>query len=98
MELQDSRHYTIDLHHLALYMCRNSGDDDLLWQRARPAKLRQLDFFAPSPTDEVLIAIAHGLLYAGECDPNSDWILDIAPLIRSGAVDWNILEAETRAR
>ena len=98
VEIQDDRRCTIDLHHLALYVSRNAGDDDALWERARPVTLRGLKMFAPSPADEVLIAIVHGLLYAGGGDPNADWILDIVPLIRSGDVDWDILEAETHAR
>ena len=94
VEIQDDRRCTIDLHHLALYVSRNAGDDDALWERARPVALRGLKMFAPSPADEVLIAIVHGLLYAGGADPNADWILDIVPLIRSGDVDWDILETE----
>ena len=91
--IKDDSGSVIDLHHNALFMCRNAGDDDGLWRRAKATNFRGFVCFAPSPADEVLISIAHGLLYADP--PVADWILDIAPLIRSGDVDWTVLEAET---
>ena len=98
LAIQDDGGHTIDLHHLASFICRNAGDDCGLWHRARPATLRGLSLFAPSPTDEVLLSIAHGLLYGGDAGPSADWIMDIAPLIRSGEVDWTVLESEACAR
>ena len=94
--IQDNSGHNVDLHHLALFMCRNVGDDDGLWQRAKTATLRGVTLHAPSPADEIVIAIAHGLLHAPS--PIADWMLDIAPLIRSGEVDWAVLESETYAR
>jgi hypothetical protein len=95
--IEDNSGCTIDLHHLALFICRNVGDDDGLWQRAKPATLRGIKLFAPSPTDELLTSIVHGQLYA-PAGSIADWVLDIAPLIRSAEVDWAVLESETRAR
>ena len=42
MEIQADGGALIDLHHLALFMCRNAGDDDNLWRRARSATFRGL--------------------------------------------------------
>ena len=71
--IQDDSGCNIDLHHLALFMCRNVGDDEGLWQRARAATLRGIALYAPSAADEVLISIAHGLLHA--LSPIADWML-----------------------
>jgi len=87
---------TVDLHHFALFMCRNVGDDNGLWERAKPVRFRGLSLLAPSPADEVVVSIAHGLLHA--LSPIADWVLDIAPLIRSGQVDWGVVEAEASNR
>ena len=98
LDLQHKDGGKVDLHHLALFICRNVNDDDDLWLRARPASLRGVSFLAPSPADEVLLSVAHGLLYTGGPSPIADWILDIAPLIRSDQMDWDVLEAETCRR
>jgi hypothetical protein len=98
LDLQHKDGGAVDLHHLALFICRNVNDDDDVWLRARPASLRGVSFLAPSPADEVLLSVAHGLLYTGGPSPIADWMLDIAPLIRSGQMDWNVLEAETCRR
>src|SRR5262249_19277847 len=62
----------------------------------RPATLRGISLVAPSPADEVLITIAHGLLHSPS--PIADWVLDVARLIRAGEVDWEVVEAETSSR
>lgn len=87
---------SVDLHSFALLMCRNAGDDDSLWARAVPAVLQGINFWVPSPTDQLLLTLAHGLLF----DPNpvADWVLDATALVRSGTIDWDLLEKETAAR
>jgi Uncharacterised nucleotidyltransferase len=87
---------SVDLHSFALLLCRNVGDDDGLWARAEPAALQGIRFFVPSPTDQLLLTLAHGLLF----DPNpvADWALDASALMRSGTVDWDLLERETAVR
>lgn len=85
----------VDLHHSALFMCREPGADEALWQRARPATLQAVPMLAPSPADELLHGLCHGALYNRE--PIADWALDAAALIRGG-VDWAVFEAEVMAR
>jgi hypothetical protein len=87
---------SVDLHCFALLMCRNMGDDDGLWARAVPAALQGIRFSVPSPTDRLLLTLAHGLLF--DPDPVADWALDASALIRSGTVDWDLLERETAMR
>jgi hypothetical protein len=86
----------VDLHHHAMYMCRNAGDDDGLWRRATPARLHGISVCAPAPTDDLLQALVHGALFSE--DPVADWALDAAGLIAGGGVDWALLEQETQAR
>lgn len=96
--VHNRRGFEIDLHHLALFMCRNKGDDDRIWERANRTTLQGLAYFAPSPTDELLLEIAHGFLYSGTPSKASDWVLDVAPLIGSNQIDWPIFIDEVRTR
>ena len=41
----------LDLHHFAIKMCRNVGDDAGLWSRARKTTLMGMELLAPSMTD-----------------------------------------------
>ena len=87
----------VDLHHFALPMCRNTGDDEALWSRAHAATLLGMPFLVPSPTDSVLIDLAHALLFsAGQ--KTADWALDIERPIRAGNVDWSIFLQEAHTR
>jgi hypothetical protein len=87
---------SVDLHSFALLVCRNVGDDDRLWARAVPVVLQGIGFLVPCPTDQLMLTLAHGLLF----DPNpvADWALDASALVRFGTIDWDLLEAETAAR
>jgi hypothetical protein len=86
----------VDLHHHALYMCRVTGDDDGMWARATPARLNGVPVLAPSATDELMQALAHGAQYSPK--PIADWALDAAALIAGGQVDWALLEQDAQAR
>jgi hypothetical protein len=96
--LRDRKGFEIDLHHLAFFSCRNKGDDDGFWGRAKPTVLYGLPYFAPSPTDELLLEMSHGFLYSGTAFKTSDWVLDVAPLINSDRIDWSVFLNEVRAR
>jgi hypothetical protein len=96
--LRDRKGFEVDLHHLAFFVCRNIGDDDGLWARAKPTVLYGLPYFAPSPTDELLLEMSHGFLYSGTASKTSDWVLDVAPLINSDRIDWSVFLTEVRAR
>ncbi len=87
----------VDLHHFALPMCRNAGDDEALWSRAHAATLLGMPFLVPSPTDSALISLAHALLFSPG-QKTADWALDIEPPIRTGTVDWSVLLQEAHAR
>jgi hypothetical protein len=86
----------VDLHHASLFMCRNAGDDDGLWRRARPAMLQGVPVRIPAPEDELLHTLVHGTLFGEE--PTADWAPDAATLIRAGRVHWAALEAAAAER
>ncbi len=96
--VSDGRGFEVDLHHLALFVCRNESDDDRIWERATPRVLQGLPYFTPSPSDELLLEIVHGFLYTGTPSRISDWVLDVAPLINSNQIDWSILSNEVQSR
>jgi hypothetical protein len=87
----------VDIHHFTLPMCRNVGDDGAFWTRARKATFLEMPFLVPSPTDSILIALAHALLFSSG-QKTADWALDIEPPIRAGSVDWSIFLQEAHAR
>ena len=63
------------------------ADADLsdLWARASRHVFLDIEVAIPSPTDRLVLAIAHGGI--GSHD-QSDWLIDAAQLIRSGEIDW----------
>jgi hypothetical protein len=87
----------VDIHHFALPMCRNLGDDAALWSRAGRTTLMGMPFFAPSPTDSVMISLVHSLLYSPG-QKTADWALDIEPPINAGIVEWDAVLQEAHAR
>ncbi len=86
----------LDLHHKALLMSRDSGDDDALWRRAEPGRLSGVPVSVPCPTDQLFVTLAHALLHGPE--PSGDWMLDAAALIGSGRIDWDLLATEAEQR
>ncbi len=86
----------IDLHHFAIGLNRNPGDDDALWARARPASLQGIPVLLPSPADSLLLTIVHGVRFSEE--GIADWAIDAAAAIDRGDVDWRVLAEETQAR
>jgi len=86
----------IDLHHFSNNLNRLIGDDDGLWARSARVTWRGIEVHVPSATDNLLLAIIHGLRWSR--DLNADWIIDGFRAISSGAVDWALLLAEARRR
>ncbi len=67
----------------------STADESAIWNRASTARLGYVPVRVPSPTDAVVIAIAHGAL---EAHKSSDWLADIAAAIDKG-VDWELFLA-----
>ncbi len=86
----------IDLHHFSNNLNRLVGDDDGLWARNARVTWRGIEVHVPSATDNLLLAIMHGLRWSR--DLNADWIIDGFRAMSTGAVDWALLLAEARRR
>jgi len=76
----------VDLHRYPFHQVL-PGDADLadLWARASRHTFLDQQVAIPSPTDRLVLAVAHGGI--GSHD-QSDWLIDAALLIRGGEVDW----------
>ncbi|MBL8895137.1 MAG: nucleotidyltransferase family protein [Rhizobiales bacterium] len=86
----------IDVHHFSNALNRLLGDDDALWQRAEPLDWRGLPLFVPSPTDNLIVSLAHGVRWSK--DEAADWTVDASASIDSGIVDWPVFVAEIQSR
>ena len=81
----------IDIHWFALRHARWPGVDDVLWQGAWPAELRDGHVMIPSPEDFLVHTIAHGRR-AGS--PGSLWQKDVRALLQRPNLcfDWDRVE------
>lgn len=86
----------IDLHHFSNALNRLLGDDDALWRRAAALDWRGLPLFVPSPTDNLIVSLVHGVRWSK--DEAADWTVDASASIDSGLVDWPVFVAEVQAR
>jgi hypothetical protein len=86
----------IDLHHFSNYLNRLLGDDEALWRRAEALEWRGLPIFVPSPTDNLLLSLVHGVRWSK--DEAADWTVDASASIDGGLVDWPVFDAEVKAR
>lgn len=80
----------IDIHKYAYHQL--TGEDarpDAMWARASRHEFLGQPVYLPSPTDRLLLALAHGAI---DGHANSDWLVDAAGLIREGKVDWPLFE------
>lgn len=84
----------LDLHWSALFP--RSWDAEL-WDDATPVSLRGVQTLAPSPTDQLLLACAHGL---GWSPAPLRWIGDAMLVLRSAGdqIEWRGLVMRARAR
>jgi hypothetical protein len=89
---QDGR--TIDLHWSALFP---RSDDEHLRRDAVAARLGSTRTLAPSPTDQLLLACAHGL---GWAPAPLRWITDALLILRAAGdeIEWGELARRSRAR
>lgn len=90
INLYRGAHGDLDLHKFPLHQLA-PGDEDQspLWNRATQGMFRGLPVSVPSPTDRLLMAIAHGGIDGHQ---HSDWLVDCAALMSGGSVDWDLFE------
>ena len=86
----------IDLHHFSNYLNRLRGDDDRLWSRSIAIEWRGVNVRVPSPADELVIALIHGVRWSQ--DAAADWTIDASALLDEGNLDWDVLLEEARGR
>ena len=86
----------LDLHHHARHMCRNPGEDDAIWSHSRPGSFLGVPVRLPSPTDQIVIMLAHASRFSA-ATPSGDWGLDLAALLEQGQVDWQRLRRDALA-
>lgn len=76
----------LDLHKYAYHqLLASDADPAPLWARATRTTFLGCPVSIPSPTDRLLMAIAHGGI---DGHVQSDWLVDCALIVRDGAVDW----------
>lgn len=101
----DSRHaipfadkdsYEIDLHWHMLEECCRPADDVAFWERSIPMAFEGIETRALAPGDLLLNVLVHGARYAPSASVR--WLADGATIIRTGGVDWEVLEREARRR
>jgi hypothetical protein len=86
----------VDLHKYPYHqVALEDARPDDLWRRAHQCAFLGQTVFVPSPTDRLLMAIAHGSIGG---HGHSDWIVDCAVAIEGGEVDWPLFELQARER
>ena len=86
----------VDIHHFSNFLNRNIGDDDAMWRRAIATRLCAIPILIPSPTDDLLLNVVHGVRYTPE--GNADWVIDAIDTIRAGQIEWPLVLEEARMR
>ncbi|HEY0918626.1 nucleotidyltransferase family protein, partial [Devosia sp.] len=96
INLKDGGKGEIDLHKYPYHQpVASDGDGAGLWARSREHVFLGQRVRVPSPTDRLVLAIAHGGIDAHK---HSDWLVDAALLARTGEVDWPLFELLCRER
>lgn len=85
----------VDLHWNIFYWSKDPKLIDRMFQRAVPLDYRGRPLLSLCPTDTLLHTVTHG--FGTNQVPPIRWVLDAALLIRSGQVDWALLESEAIA-
>lgn len=86
----------LDLHWHLFWQDRRPAAEDGLWVRSQPATFGGIAVQLPGTTD----ALAHTLMHGARRGRTSAirWVVDAWALLRTGAIDWDLLLAEGRAR
>jgi hypothetical protein len=91
---EGGRHW-LDLHWHALKEDCAAGADAGEWATATAVRVDGVATLAPSLTDQILQACVHGVRWDPE--PPLRWVADAAMLVRTGAIDWELLVIRARA-
>ena len=86
----------LDLHRHILEESNWPHADDGVWVRQRTIELSGRAVATMSPTDHLIQAIVHGVRW--DPVPPIRWIPDAVVLIRTGAIDWDVLATESERR
>ena len=86
----------VDIHRSTLRYGRSADFDDTLWERSKEAVFRGRRLNVPSPTDQFMIAVAHG--FVADADHPADWAVDAMYYSKDPAFSWDMLVAETKRR
>lgn len=86
----------LDLHKYPYHqLLVSDARPEALWARASAHQFLGHKVFVPSPSDRLLMAIAHGTIGGHE---QSDWLVDCALLVSAGNVDWPLFLELARER
>lgn len=96
--IERGRSLRLDLHWHATYVSRQRDADDDFWDAARTVDLLGVRTRALDPTDELLVAIVHGMHW--DPLPTYRWVVDSTLLARgdAGAIDFERLVEQARRR
>ena len=86
----------LDLHWHVLWQCCAPRADDAFWARASTLDIGGVPTLVLDPTDQLLHACAHGLMW-NEIPPVR-WIADAVMIARSAEIDWRRLVADLQSR
>jgi hypothetical protein len=76
----------IDLHRVAYHgKHNNTASDNALWANAQGASFFGISVTVPSPAERLTMMLAHG---ARSPEAHSDWLIDVAELLKSTSIDW----------
>ncbi|WP_428029149.1 nucleotidyltransferase family protein [Ancylobacter sp.] len=92
--LRKGRYGEIDFHTRAFHYASNSARlETALWDAAVPATLAGRRLLVPSPTDSLLIILAHAAVGRGAA-----WAVDVMTRMERQAIDWDRLVRIARER
>lgn len=83
----------LDLHWHPSYLARTADVNRGWWERARPTRVAGEPTLAPSVSDELVLAITHGL--ADNPIAAVRWVADAGLCLRQG-VDWDVVLRQSR--
>ena len=86
----------VDIHQGPLRYGSFGNFEKGLFKRARKAEIKKREIIIPSPADQFIITIAHGVV-ADEERP-ADWVIDMICLMNEPDFNWEVVLKETENR